>query len=233
MIRQLTFDLPPRDNRSRADFIVTPANALALAALEGWRDWPGGKMVLTGPSGAGKSHLAAIWAAETGAAVVPARSLAGAGLAALAAGGAVAVEDAQALAGDAAAEAAFFHLHNLLFPTGCLLVTAAAAPRDWGLGLPDLLSRLQAAPLTRIEAPDDALLSGVLNKLFADRQIVPPAMLIPFLLARMPRSIGAARALVARLDARALAEGRPPGLRLAAEVLAEGSGESASDWTAD
>ncbi len=233
MIRQLAFDLPPCDNRSRADFIVTPANALALAALDGWRDWPGGKMVLIGPPGAGKSHLAAIWAAEAGAVVVPADSLAGVGPAVIAAGGAVVVEDAAAVAGDAAAEAALFHLHNMLLPAGRLLVTAAAPPRDWGLGLPDLLSRLQAAALTRIEAPDDALLSGVLNKLFADRQIVPPATLIPFLLARMPRSIGAARVLVGRLDARALAEGRPPGLRLAAEILAEVSGDSAPGWMPD
>ncbi len=219
MSRQLIFDLPPRDSLRREDFIVTPANALALAALDAWAHWPGGKMVLAGPPGAGKSHLAAIWAADSGARLLAARDLAGQDLAALAAGGAVAVEDAGALAGDPAGEAALFHLHNLLAPAGRLLVTAAAAPRDWGLRLPDLLSRMQAAPLTRISAPDDALLSGVLAKLFADRQIVPPPALIPYLLARMPRSIGAARALVAALDARALAEGRPPGLRLAAEVL--------------
>lgn len=221
MIRQLAFDLPLRDSRTRADFIVTPANALAMAALDGWRGWPGGKMVLTGPRGAGKSHLAAIWAAETGAARVAGRDLATADPATLASAGAVVVEDAEAVAGQPAAEAAFFHLHNLLLPAGRLLVTAGSPPRDWGLGLPDLLSRLQAAGLTRIEAPDDTLLFGVLTKLFADRQISPPPTLIPFLLARMPRSIGAARALVARLDAQALAQGRPLGLRLAADVLDE------------
>jgi chromosomal replication initiation ATPase DnaA len=98
-------------------------------------------------------------------------------------------------------------------------VTAATAPRDWGLHLPDLLSRMQAAPLTRLEAPDDALLSAVLIKLFADRQIVVPASLIPYLVARMPRTIGAARSLVAVLDARALQAGRPITRALAAELL--------------
>lgn len=219
MSRQLAFDLPPNDSRARADFIVTPANALALAAIDGWREWPGGKMLLIGPEGAGKSHLAAIWADEAGAATVPAAELAAADPAALAALRHVVIEDAADVAGNRPAEEALFHLHNLLMPAGRLLLTAGAPPRDWGLGLPDLLSRLQAAPLTRLDMPDDALLGGVLAKLFADRQLAPPPALIPFLLARMPRSIGAARAVVAALDARALAGHRPLGLRLAAGVL--------------
>jgi chromosomal replication initiation ATPase DnaA len=218
--RQLVFDLPARDGMTRAEFFVSPANALALAALDGWQVWPGGKMLLLGPSGAGKTHLAQIWVAETGAALVPAADLAGADIPGLAAAGRVAVEDAAAIAGNPQAEAALFHLHNLLAQTGgTLLLTAEAPPRDWGLRLPDLLSRMQAAPVTRIEAPDDALLSAVLVKLFADRQLAVAPNLIPYLVARMPRSVGAARALVAALDAAALAEGRPVTRSLAAGLL--------------
>ncbi|PLL11434.1 chromosomal replication initiator DnaA [Tabrizicola sp. TH137] len=219
MIRQLTFDLPARTAWRREDFFVSPANAAALAALDDWRHWPGGKMVLTGPKGSGKTHLAKLWAAETGAAVLPATALAGADLPALSAHGAVAVEDAEAVAGDGAGEAAFFHLHNLVTQAGHLLVTAATPPRDWPLALPDLASRLQAAGLARIEAPDDALLSAVLIKLFSDRQIAVPPAVIPYMVARMERSIDAARDLVAALDARALAEGRPITRALAAEVM--------------
>ena len=220
MSRQLAFDLPARDGMTRAEFFVSPANALALAALDGWQGWPGGKMLLLGPPGAGKTHLAQIWVAETGAALVPAADLAGADIPGLAAAGRVAVEDAAAIAGNPQAEAALFHLHNLLAQTGgALLLTAETPPRDWGLRLPDLLSRVQAAPVTRIEAPDDALLSAVLVKLFADRQLAVAPNLIPYLVARMPRSVGAARALVAALDAAALAEGRPVTRSLAAGLL--------------
>ncbi len=219
MTRQLTFDLPPQQNLRREDFVPSPANVLALAQIDRWRDWPGGRLLLVGPQGAGKSHLTAIWAAGAQAAVIAAPALAGADLPALAASGGVAVEDADRLAGDAAAETALFHLYNLLAGSGALLVTAATPPRDWGLGLPDLLSRLQAMPLVRLDPPDDALLSAVLVKLFADRQLAVPPVLIPWLVARMPRSIGAARALVAELDARALAEGRAITPRLAAEIL--------------
>lgn len=219
MIRQLTFDLPARTAWRREDFFVSPANAAALAALDDWRNWPGGKMVLCGPKGCGKTHLARLWAAETGAAVLSATALAAADLPALSAHGAVAVEDAEAVAGDGAGEAAFFHLHNLVTQSGHLLVTAATPPRDWRLALPDLASRVQAAGLARIEAPDDALLSAVLIKLFSDRQITVPPAVIPYLVQRMERSIDAARDLVAALDARALAEGRPITRALAAEVM--------------
>ncbi len=227
MTRQLTFDLPLPPHLGREDFVPSPANAPALAAIEGWRDWPGGRMLLTGPEGAGKTHLAAIWAGLTGAATLAARDLPGADLPGLAATGAVAVEDAERIAGDRAAETALFHLHNLLAGTGALLVTADRPPRDWGLGLADLLSRLQAMPVARIDLPDDALLSAVLVKLFADRQVAVAPALIPWLVARMPRSIGAARALVAALDAAALAAGKPVTRALAAGVLSCAPGEEA------
>ncbi|MFZ1468302.1 MAG: DnaA/Hda family protein [Paracoccaceae bacterium] len=219
MTRQLAFDLPAKDSLTRDEFFVSPANALALTALEGWQDWPGAKMVLVGPAGSGKTHLAHIWADLAGAILVTATDLAAADLPDLAQGGAVVVDDADTLAGQPEAEAALFHLHNLLASGGVLLVTASSPPRDWGLRLPDLLSRMQAAPVIRLEPPDDALLSAVLVKLFADRQIEVTANLISYLLVRMPRGIGAARALVAALDAHALAAGRPITRALAADIL--------------
>jgi chromosomal replication initiation ATPase DnaA len=133
---------------------------------------------------------------------------------------AVVVEDAAEMAGLPAHEEALFHLINHMAAAGGhLLLTAQTPPRDWGLTLPDLLSRLQATAIARLDPPDDALLSAVLVKLFADRQIAVPANLIPYLTARMDRSIAAARHLVATLDARALALGRPITRALAAELL--------------
>lgn len=222
MSRQLAFDLPGAAAMGRADFFVAGSNALALKAVEGWRDWPGRKLLLVGPEGSGKTHLVRIWAAMAGAAVLTGAGLGGVAIAALA-GRAVAVEDAdrpRAGPGPGLDEAAFFHLHNLVTGSGgALLVTAASPPRDWGLGLADLLSRLQAAPVARIEAPDDGLLAAVLIKLFADRQLAVAPNLVAYLVSRMPRSVGAARALVAALDAAGLAAGRPVTRALAAEVL--------------
>lgn len=219
MTRQLAFDLPARAALGRENFFVSPANALALAALDGWRGWPGGRMLLVGPAGAGKTHLAHVWAAEARAVIVPATGLHGRPLPELADQGAVVVEDADHLA-DPADETALFHLHNLLSAQGGALLLSAATPvRDWGLALADLASRMQAIAVTRLDPPDDALLSAVLVKLFADRQITVAPALIPYLASRMDRSFAAARDLVARLDAQALAEGRPVTRALAATLL--------------
>lgn len=215
MIRQLAFDLPSSEAMTRDHFFVAPSNALALQMAEAWRDWPGRKLLLVGPEGAGKSHLAHIWAALADAVILSAETLSTVDIASLT-GHPVVVEDADQIGH---AEAQLFHLHNLATTTGALLLTARTPPRDWGLSLPDLKSRMQATPIAQLDAPDDALLSAVLVKLFSDRQVAVPANLIPFLVSRMPRSVGAARALVTALDARALAAGRPITRALAGEVL--------------
>lgn len=219
MTRQLAFDLPAQETWSREDFFVSPSNAVALNTLDGWRDWPLRKLVLVGPAGAGKTHLTHLWADQAAARVLQARDLEGCDLAGFGPADAVAVEDADDIAGQAAAEEALFHLHNIVMTNGHLLVTARRPVRDWGLGLPDLKSRLEAANMTRLDAPDDALLSAVLVKLFADRQVSVPTNLIPWLVVRMERSLAAARAVVAALDARALAEGKPISRAMAAALL--------------
>jgi chromosomal replication initiation ATPase DnaA len=216
LTRQLAFDLASRAALRREDFFVTPANRLALDTLDAWQGWPGRKCLLLGPDGSGKSHLAQIWAATVGGVVLPVSDLADTDLAALA-GARVAVEDADLATPEDAAR--LFHLHNLVTGQGALLVTARKPPGDWAGGLPDLVSRLQAATVARLDSPDDALLSAVLVKLFADRQVAVAPALIPYLIARMPRSVAAAQALVTALDARALAEARPITRALAAAVL--------------
>ena len=229
MTRQLAFDLPHREARGRGDFFVSKSNRAALAAIEGWRDWPGGKLLLTGPEGAGKSHLVQVWADRAGAEVLAADRLADTDPAALA-GRRVAVEDADRLAGDRAGEEALFHLHNIVLAEGGqLLVTARDAPARWGLELPDLESRMTGAGLARIEPPDEALLAAVIVKLFADRQLEVSPRVVNYLTLRLERSFAAAQEIVARLDAAALAAGRKVSPELAAEVLAD----SAPDGTGE
>ncbi|MCC5955414.1 MAG: chromosomal replication initiator DnaA [Natronohydrobacter sp.] len=218
----MTMDLPA--DLARDSFIVAPCNAQALAALsaQDWSGaaWPAGKLVLHGPEGSGKTHLLHIWANATGASRVAACDLAQTDLAELTETGYVALDDADALSASPELETAAFHLHNMLAERGGRLVLAARAPvRDWGLRLPDLLSRLQAAQHVALTSPDDALLAGVLEKLFADRQVRISDRLIPFLLPRMERSLAAAQALVTRLDAESLARKCAISRQLAADVM--------------
>ncbi|HMB14030.1 MAG TPA: DnaA/Hda family protein [Roseovarius sp.] len=219
MAQQLSFDLPVRPALGREDFFVSPANAEAVAMIEGWQGWPSRKLILAGPTGAGKTHLAHVWAALSGAQMIAAPDLPDADIPTLAQGS-VAVEDAHLIAGDRDAEDALFHLHNLTLADGhALLVTARRAPHLWGLTLPDLASRMQGTLLTELRAPDDALLAAVLMKLFADRQLSPSPDTIPYLARRIERSFAAARETVEALDRAALAHGRAITRRLAARVL--------------
>lgn len=204
---------------TRAEFKTAPCNAAALAMLE-QGDWPQGKLVLTGPEGSGKTHLLHVWAGARDAVLMDAKVLGAADIAAIAAQGAVAIDDASQAAGHKANETALFHLHNLLAAQGGQLLLAARAPaRDWGIVLPDLASRLQAAAHIGLGAPDDALLAAVLDKLFTDRQLNIPDTLIPFLLARMTRSLAAAQRLVAQLDAESMSRKKPVTVKLAADVM--------------
>lgn len=214
----LPLSLPPA--MGRRDFVASPANAVALAQIGGWRDWPGGKLALAGPEGSGKSHLAHIWAAEAGGVILTPDDLRDTPADALAHWGRIVLEDAESVAGDAEAEVALFHLHNLVLADGGrLLLTARDEPARWPVRLPDLASRLAATPVARLDPPDDALLSAVLAKLFADRQLPVGPQLIDWLVRRMERTLDAARRTVEMIDRRALAEGRAVGPRLAAEVL--------------
>ncbi|MDA7426740.1 P-loop NTPase family protein [Thalassococcus lentus] len=219
--RQLPLPLPVRTALGREDFFVTPANAMAVALVEGWQNWPARKFILTGPSGSGKTHLAHVWAALSGATIIRATDLPNADIPAVSTSP-VCVEDVEQIAGNSAAEEALFHLHNLVLAEGhALLLTAQNPALQWDLVLPDLKSRMLGAQGADLPQPDDMLLTALLAKLFADRQIVPSPDVIPFLAGHMPRSYAAALELVHRLDRAALGRGGGVTRPLARSVLAE------------
>ncbi|MGC1494457.1 MAG: chromosomal replication initiator DnaA [Sulfitobacter sp.] len=219
MAQQLGFDLPSRPALGRDAFFVAPSNAMALAMIDNWHNWAGRKLALTGPAGSGKTHLAHVWADMAGAQIITASALSQADIPDLA-GGPIAVEDIPLIAQDSAAQTALFHLHNLVLAEGhALLLTGEAPVAQWALTLPDLKSRIQGATAVALDAPDDALLSALLVKLLADRQLTPKPDLIPYLLTRMDRSFAAAIDLIERLDAASIALKRPVTRALAAQVL--------------
>ncbi|MTH35101.1 chromosomal replication initiator DnaA [Paracoccus limosus] len=221
MARQLALDLTIPPALSRDDFLTTSANRDALAMLDRPAAWPGGRLLLIGGPGSGKSHLARFWAEENGAQILRASSISpGSVDAALPPGGALVVENAHEIAGISEAEDALFHLWNLAGARQVLLlITARMPPRDWGIRLPDLMSRLNSAAQAVLGPPDDALLPAVLVKLFADRQIQVAPDVVDWLTLRMERDLGLARHLVAAIDRKSLADRRPVTRRLAAELL--------------
>jgi len=221
MPQQLSLDLPAKTALGRGDFFVSPSNAIAVAMIDNANDWPQRKLLLNGPDGAGKTHLTHVWAEQNNARIIAARDLAQTDIPDLASGP-IAVEDVPEIAGDDAAQAALFHLHNLVLAQGhALLMTGRGAPRGWALSLPDLQSRVEGTQCITLPPPDDALLSAVLAKLFHDRQITPRPDVIPYLVLQIDRSFAAAAKIVDLLDQTALAEKRNVSRALAVRLLGE------------
>jgi DnaA regulatory inactivator Hda len=225
--RQLALDFELRAALGWVDFLVVPGNADAVAWLDRWPEWPNRALAIYGPAGCGKTHLAHVWQAVTGAVLIAAASLTLAegaknsvpGLIDAAQGPpAIAVEDAD----QGVDEVALFHLYNMIVEAGgTLLLTGRQAPSRWLIELPDLASRLSAAPSVALSMPDDELFAALLVKLFADRQLRVGADLVRYVASRIERSFDAARRVVDDLDAAALAGQRDITVPLARQVLAQ------------
>lgn len=195
---------------TRAEFIVAPGNARALAFLDSFPDWPAPALALTGPSASGKTHLARIWAQRSGAMLLDARSLRDP------VSGPAVVENIDS-APTFAHETALFAMLEQGAP---LLLTGRAAPSLWPVSLPDLASRFQALLAFELGASDEALLMALAVKLFADRQIVVPEAVVTHLVRTLERSPAALRDFIQRADAQALAEKKPVNLQLIRGLMA-------------
>lgn len=216
--QQLVLDLPHRTALDAEDFLVSDANAAAVAMIDRWPDWPHWAVMVTGPEGAGKSHLANVWRQRSGAARIDATSFEETSLDQFRRTGALSLENLEAGIGD---EKALFHALNLAREHKLsLLLTSRIAPGDLEVSLPDLRSRLRALPMVVIEPPDHRLLQGLLIKLFEDRQLAVEPAVITHLARHMDRSARAAQRLVAAIDQRALSTHRKVTRPLAAEALA-------------
>jgi chromosomal replication initiation ATPase DnaA len=195
------------------DFMPGSSNQEALAWLARWPDWPGPALLLHGPPGCGKSHLARIWLTRAGGGWLERVALA---TAAPDERRTWVLDDAEPVAD----ETALLSFYNRLRERGgYLLMTARRPVGAWTLRLPDLASRLRAAPAVAIGPPDDALLGAVLLKLFADRQLVVSEAVIEYLVRHMERSFDAAQVTVAGLDAASLRQQRRITVALARSFL--------------
>lgn len=217
--RQLTLGLPVAARYGPEDFLVSPSNEQAYAAIERFPDWAGRLLLLLGPRGSGKTHLGAIWAGQAEARMLAAGEVTDVLVPELATANALLIEDIDRGPID---EAALFHLVNIARERETYLVlSAAASPEACGIRTPDLVSRLRLAPAVAIEPPDDALLRAVLVKLFLDRQLVVDTSVIDFLVTRMERSLAAAAMLVAQIDEEALSRRRRVTRQVAADILGQ------------
>ena len=192
---QLRLPLQQETSRRASDLEVSTSNAVAAEALEDWPTEPGSIMALYGPAGCGKSHMAAAWVERVGAIALHGEEASWCDPLELE-GRPVLLEEAEG-----ADDEALFHLINLTQSGGgALLMVSRDPPASWMVRLPDLKSRLNSVRTIAVEVPDDIILSAMLKRAFATRNIVPGEGVIDYLVRRIDRSAQSAEMIVDRLD---------------------------------
>lgn len=221
--QQIPLNLTMRPAHGRDDFLIERANQDAVQWIDRWPDWPAPCCIITGPAASGKTHLAAVWQEKSGAHQINPNDLTKVSAEKLRGNHRhLLIDGIDPWIGDKTAETQLFHLYNLAKEHNTfLLITMRSTPADLNFALPDLASRLRAAPLASIAPPDDALLSALLIKQFYDRQIQIGPDILPYILPRMERSFAAVRDIVQNADHLALSKKSKISIPLMREVLAK------------
>lgn len=188
---------------------------------------------LHGPRAVGKTHLlqaSCVRWSELGAgtAYVPLRELGGDAEALTGYGqlALVAIDDAELMAGDAAAERALFRLHQELDENGAHLVVASAKPpAALGFKLRDLASRLNGGLVLTLYALDETEQLQALMLRAQRRGFELPEDTVHYLQRRMPRDMASLCAFVDQLDEASLIAQRKLTVPFVREVLAQSGGE--------
>ena len=184
-----------------ARIVVGPSNQAVVDAFARTSEWPFRTAILTGPPRSGKSLLAR-WFAENG--------------------HGEAVDDA-----DTASQDALFHRWNRAQESATpLLLVTSRPPGEWKIALPDLASRLGAALLLEIGAPDDAMLAALIADHAARRGLVLGEGVSAWLLPRIERSHAAVEALIAEIDRLSLERKQPVTISLLREALSPNGGDA-------
>lgn len=176
------------------DFLVSDANRLAVRHLEGWRDWPLAISVLTGPPLSGRSTLGRRFAGMSGGSMI---------------------DDAEGQD-----ERLLFNAWNeAQTARRPLLLIGRNAPTQWTVALPDLRSRLAAAPHVAIAEPDEPLARALIERALG-RMGAPYAADLPdWLFRRIERSYAAIAGVTHLLNEAALSSGRKISVAMAKEAL--------------
>lgn len=221
MLEQIPLDLGHRTALGRNDFLVAPNNHDAVAWIDLWPEWPAPCLVLYGSVASGKTHLGAVWAERSAAICVKASSINEDVIRDIAdMKHHVIIEDGDSLIGNIVGEKGLFHLYNIFKEEGrSILLTLLEPPVRRAFALPDLASRLRAAPSVAIREPDEQLLAALIVKLFNDRQIRIGEEVLQYILPRIERSFEAVRDLVERADNKAMIQKRGITVPFIREIL--------------
>lgn len=182
-IRQIPIQFPESE-LGFDDMAITAANRSICGAIRKPERWPYHAFCLIGPVGSGVTTLAAAWGRERNAHFIPVDSLS----TIVASEGErltekdLVIDDVDAVKD---AEALLMVLSGIKRHGRCILLAGHTAPAQWRVDSPDLQSRLQAAPLAEIPAPDEDLMRARLKRAFARSYLDLPKTVEDYLVTRL------------------------------------------------
>jgi chromosomal replication initiation ATPase DnaA len=192
-MRQIALPLDELRGTGSSSLIITDANATAFAGLGNASSWPGRCAILVGPARSGKTLMARYFAAQDN----------------------TVIDDA-----DTSGPQVLFNAWNRAQEEATpLLLISRWRPADWNIGLPDLRSRLGAALLLEVSAPDDEMVEQLLQKQLADRGAAISVDALSYVKRRVERSYAAIEAFARNANALAMAENAPVNLALVRKLL--------------
>lgn len=190
MNAQIPISFPVNESRQADDFMVLPCNEAAVEWGNRYPNWNYPALIVYGEKGCGKTHLLNLFQGKM-------RE------------DDIIIDDVDSVFGDDEAEKKLFHTFNQAKENGHFMVlTMSKNMEQQNVILPDLASRLRAAPSVEIESPDEISLQAILVKLFHDRQLTVEPGVINYILPRIERSFASAQDLVRRIDENSLSEKR-------------------------
>lgn len=190
---QLALPLDELRGGASSSLIITDSNATAFAGLGSAANWAKRCAILLGPARSGKSLMARYFSGQ---------------------GGTV-IDDAETTPAET-----LFNAWNRAQDTNVpLLLVSRWQPGEWNIVLPDLQSRLGAALILEIAAPDDEMVAQLLQKQLADRGAAISVDALSYLQRRIERSYAGIEKFARAANALALAENAPVNLALVKKVL--------------
>ena len=166
------------------DMAITSANRAICAAIRNVERWPYHAFCLIGPNGSGVTSLAKAWAVERDATYFDGKDIGKLGLAEIESTTEtdLVVDNVDQLE---RAEILLLLLSGVKRHQKAILLTGHTAPSSWVIQSPDLKSRLHAAPLAQLPAPDEDLMRARFRRAFSRSVLTLPKTVEDYLVTRV------------------------------------------------
>ena len=173
----------PETALSFDDMAVTTANRAICAAIRKTERWPYHAFCLIGPKGSGITTLAKAWANEKGATDCGAAEHEQLDVTEIETTTEkdLVIDDVDRLED---AETLLLMLSGVKRHRRSILLTGHTPPSSWSIQSPDLNSRLHAAPLAQLPAPDEELMRARFQRAFSRSMMVVPKLVEDYLVTR-------------------------------------------------